>query len=56
MLCFNPRPYMRGDLDEVGELPLATQGFNPRPYMRGDPRMVAVVIASDDCFNPVSSM
>ena len=34
-LCFNPRPYVRGD-EEFLEQAVCTDGFNPRPYVRGD--------------------
>ena len=34
-LCFNPRPYVRGDERETNHRETA-RGFNPRPYVRGD--------------------
>ena len=33
--CFNPRPRMGGDINEVGR-ELSLIGFNPRPRMGGD--------------------
>ena len=42
-VCFNPRPYMRGD-NIMGNSYSVQGGFNPRPYMRGDILDFAVAV------------
>ena len=35
-MCFNPHPYVRGDVSVLTVLPSPMSSFNPHPYVRGD--------------------
>ena len=48
--CFNPRPRMGGDTENLSGV-LNALSFNPRPRMGGDPKSVLITY-EDAGFNP----
>ena len=52
---FNPRPSVRGDVDEYAPL-IISANFNPRPSVRGDGGIVWRRITHPGNFNPRPSV